>query len=178
MRIALDFDGVLADTNGSWLREYNLEFGKDLKLSDLDVWDFFVKFDMSKNKMMDIFGRAWSTTEKLSPLEPDLTSKTKIISEYGLVDVVSHVPDRYYDDLKRWLAIHRVVYNDLILTKSKYELEYDVFIDDSPKNARELTSRNKLCLLYNQFWNESVRENLYTKRIYNLHHAIHMLKNG
>ena len=39
----------------------------------------------------------------------------------------------------------------------KADLDYDLFIDDSPLNAEKFTLKNKKFLLYNQPWNQNIQ---------------------
>ena len=56
----------------------------------------------------------------------------------------------------------------------KADLDYDVFIDDSPLNALKFLQNNKKVILYSQPWNQHITENnIY--RISNLSEAVKKL---
>jgi 5'(3')-deoxyribonucleotidase len=42
-RICIDIDGVLANLISPWIEKYNIEYNDNLKVSDIDVWDWHVK---------------------------------------------------------------------------------------------------------------------------------------
>lgn len=178
MRIALDFDGVMSHTMNSWCVEANKLLGTNYSIRDIKQWEFFNDFGMPMDKAFEIFDLAWSKPDMLLPLEQDLWQKTKMLNNIGTVDIVSAVPEKHKESIAIWLQKHGIRYNDLILTQKKCDLDYGVFIDDSPSNAQKLEKQNKNLLLYNQPWNRHLHDNLYRKRIYNLYHAIDVLKNG
>jgi hypothetical protein len=53
----------------------------------------------------------------------------------------------------------------------KADLDYDVFIDDSPLNAEKFLTNNKKVILYSQPWNQNFSENN-INRVSNLSEAI------
>jgi len=57
----------------------------------------------------------------------------------------------------------------------KANLDYDIFIDDSPLNARNILQHNKKIILYSQPWNKHILENN-IHRISNLSDAIEKIK--
>jgi uncharacterized HAD superfamily protein len=57
----------------------------------------------------------------------------------------------------------------------KADLDYDVFIDDSPLNALRILQRNKKVILYSQPWNKHISENQ-IHRISNLSEAVEKIK--
>ena len=57
----------------------------------------------------------------------------------------------------------------------KADLDYDVFIDDSPLNAIKFLENNKKMILYSQPWNQHIcNDKLF--RISNLSEAIEIIK--
>ena len=56
----------------------------------------------------------------------------------------------------------------------KADLDYDVFIDDSPLNALKIIQQNKKIILYSQPWNQHISEKE-VFRISNLSEAIEKL---
>ena len=57
----------------------------------------------------------------------------------------------------------------------KADLDYDVFIDDSPLNAIKFLENNKKMILYSQPWNQHI-SNPKLYRISNLYEAIEIIK--
>jgi hypothetical protein len=57
----------------------------------------------------------------------------------------------------------------------KADLDYDVFIDDSPLNTIKFLENNKKVILYSQPWNQHISNNGLS-RISNLSEAIEIIK--
>jgi hypothetical protein len=57
----------------------------------------------------------------------------------------------------------------------KADLDYDVFIDDSPLNVSNFLQHNKKVILYSQPWNKHLSEKQIPK-ISNLSEAIELIK--
>ena len=185
MKIALDFDGVLAHTMKSWVRICNeMDNGvKHLTVRDIDRWSFFKKWNMSIDDAFVIFDKAWSEWEELESLEQDIYQKTHMLCNLGQTDIVTNVSEKWRSAVLKWLSFYKVEYNKLIFSKEKWKLDYDIYIDDSPSNADKIIRAGKICLLYNQPWNRGVIEkesNIEfdgtTYRIYSLYNAIDMIR--
>ncbi|MEM2781996.1 MAG: hypothetical protein QXG45_04675, partial [Nitrososphaerota archaeon] len=58
----------------------------------------------------------------------------------------------------------------------KSELDYDVYIDDSPINAEEIASAGKYVALYDRPWNRDVKDTDRIKRVTNLEGAYLFIK--
>ena len=49
MKIAVDLDGVLAESMLVWCDRANKEFGTHLSMKDLDSWSWWKRFPISKD---------------------------------------------------------------------------------------------------------------------------------
>ena len=82
--------------------------------------------------------------------------------------------------VKSWLNHHDISYDNYVSVidgPMKADLDYDVFIDDSPLNAVKFLDNNKKVILYSQPWNQHVSENK-IHRISNLSEAITKIKSS
>jgi 5'(3')-deoxyribonucleotidase len=153
-KIALDFDNVLADTMTGWINYYNKQFGRSLKKADITLWKFWElkSIGMEKGDSDRIFEEVWFRWQELRPLESNVGSTVKKLGELGDLDIVTAAKG----EINEWLRFHNVRHKNLIKTRSskKAELDYDIFIDDSPDDALEFGKRKKVCLLYDQPWNQ------------------------
>ena len=75
LRIALDLDGVLAETMTAWCQKANQEFGTRLKLDDLDTWASWKKLGVTKDQFYRLLDEAWDDWENVPPTEPRLAGK-------------------------------------------------------------------------------------------------------
>lgn len=182
MKIALDFDGVLSHTMKRWVAVYNTKPNKHAEIStrDIDKWAFFENWGMNLEEAFGIFDECWRDWEKLEPLEPDQWQKTKMLCNLGEMDIVTAVTEKYLPNIETWARCKGLHYNKLIHSNSKQDLDYDIYIDDSPKNILEIFDAGKVALMYNQPWNRHVEELQNHKggiiRIYNLYHAIDVIR--
>jgi 5'(3')-deoxyribonucleotidase len=152
LKIALDFDNVLADTTGAWVRYYNKKYKKSIKKSDLTEYYFWNSLNISREEAFEIYSIVWSNWQNLDLLEEDCVSTVNELSEIAEVHVVTSA----LTDVKNWTAERGLKFNKIEYTQQKSELNYDIFIDDSPYVVLDILKRKKLCLLYDQPWNKSI----------------------
>ncbi len=182
MKIALDFDGVLSHTMKRWVEIFNEKYSKKysrmITIRDINEWAFFEDWGMDKDEAFEIFDQCWENWDKLEPLETDLWQKTKMLCNIGEVDIVTSVNPQWMPHIRSWLEKHGVHFNKVLHSKEKHKLDYDVYIDDSPQNIREMAEAGKWVLMINQPWNRGVKEEGKIVRCYNLYHVIDVLRNG
>jgi len=182
MKIALDFDGVLAHTMKRWCEVCNGLSNKAplVGVRDIEHWHFYKDFGLTKVEAFDIFDIVWQNWQKLEPMEPDLGQKTHMLNNLGQVDIVTSIHADKVLFIRQWLARHKIEFKELIFSEDKYNLDYDVFIDDSPENVTKAYENHKQCLLYNQPWNRDVPNKIGSvigiRRVYNLYHAIDAIR--
>ena len=120
----------------------------------------------------------WKNWNSIPPTEKNLSSVTKDLSNLGQVDIVT-ARERSTDSfVKNWLNHHNISYDNYVSVidgPMKANLDYDVFIDDSPLNALNIIQHNKKIFLYSQPWNKNILEKGIYK-ISNLSEAVEKLK--
>jgi len=182
LKIALDFDGVLAYTQEAWVHHYNnseycYEWIDDP--NQFKKWNDMLKFVTAK-EMAEIFDKCWERWEELRPMEYSLGDTTKELSKEHNVDIVTCANKEYRGEITRWLGYRGVQYETLVFTNRKWSLPYELFIDDSPIVARELEryKGDKQLFLYDHPWNRSydIVGTYHARRIYNLRHALDILE--
>ena len=178
LRIALDVDGVLADTMRLWIRLWNREKGQKLSYEDLVEWDFWKKLGISSDEFMRIMNKAWRMWREIPPTEPDLAEKVARIKSFGRLDILTARPRETEKYTLRWLEAHRIPFDEYVWIESsrlKASLDYDAFIDDSPLIVDGCVIRRRLLLLYDRPWNRRVPEGRHVRRIKSLDEAYHIL---
>lgn len=178
MKIALDFDGVLSHTMKSWVNEFNiLHPSKKTTIKDIQQWAFFEHepFNINFDEAFEIFDYCWKHWENLDALEVDQDWKVEELGKLGKLDIVTSVV-KNKEGVRKWLAEHKIPFNDIVYVQKKWELKYDYFIDDSPSNAQHIKDEGKVCILYDQLWNKDVVTNGKIKRAYSLNHAYDIIK--
>jgi len=179
MKIALDVDGVLADVIQSWLNYSNSIRGEILK-HEITDWDFWKKFQINRYDFYSELSSCWGNWDSIPPTEANLSSVTKNLSELGQVDIVT-ARERSTDSyVKNWLEHFDISYDNYVSVidgPMKADLDYDVFIDDSPLNALKIIAQNKKMILYTQPWNQRIREKQ-IHRVSNLSEAVNEIKSS
>ena len=177
MKIALDVDGVLADVIKSWLN-YSNTIRPKISKHDISDWDFWKKFQINRFDFYTELSSSWKDWNSIPPTEENLSTVTKNLSNLGQVDIVT-ARERSTDSfVKNWLNHHNISYDNYVSVidgPMKADLDYDVFIDDSPLNAAKFLKNNKKVILYSQPWNQHVSENQ-LHRVSNLLEAIEKIK--
>ena len=153
MKIALDVDGVLADVIVSWINYSNL-IRPDISKNQVTDWEFWKKFDIDPFDFYSELSSCWKNWQSIPTTQKNLSDITKNLSTLGQVDIVTA---RERDG------------------PMKADLDYDVFIDDSPLNAIKFLENNKKVILYSQPWNQHISNNKIF-RISNLSQAIEKIK--
>ncbi len=181
MKIALDLDGTLADIIGVWLTEYNSKNGKRLEYDSIDRWDFWIRLGYTPTRFFRELSNCWKRWHLIKPIEERVGESVEELNKIGRVDIVTARDAESSIYAKEWLRHNNIRYNNFVLVakgSDKAELDYDVFIDDSPINARKISSYNKLVLLYDQPWNRDIKANDKIIRIRYLLDALKYIKNG
>ena len=173
LKIALDVDGVLADVIESWL-SYNNKIRPIISKSQISEWDFWKNHDINKFDFYNELSICWKSWENIPPTENNIASATKQLSNIGSVDIVTARDESTHNDVKNWLKLHKINFNNYVgvlegIEKSK--LDYDIFIDDSPLNAKSMLEEEKSVILYSQPWNMSFDDDR-VARIHELKNAV------
>ena len=177
MKIALDVDGVLADVIQSWLN-YSNSIRQEILKSDITDWDFWRKYNINRYNFYDELNSCWENWLSIPPTEDNLSLVTKNLSNIGQVDIVTAREHSTNSFVKNWLKHFDISYDNYVSVidgPMKADLDYDVFIDDSPLNALKILQHNKKVILYSQPWNKHISENQ-IHRISNLSEAVEKIK--
>ncbi len=135
LKIAVDLDGVLAESMLVWCDRVNREFGKHLKMEDLDSWSSWQKFSISKDDFYRILDESWDEWQTIPPTEPEIARKVARIEKFGDLDIVTGRSKMTVEAAKSWVDSQRVQYRRFVRVlgwRDKTLLDYDVYIDDAP----------------------------------------------
>ena len=162
LKIAVDLDGVLAETMETWCKHANEFLGTNLKLADLDTWASWRKLGISREQFFQFLDEAWDDWQSIPPTEPRLAEKVGKIARSGQIDVVTGRSKESVKAAKSWLAEQEIPYRRFVRVpgwKDKIFLNYDIYIDDAPE-LMPLISRNPTMwgILYSRPWNRTVPE--------------------
>jgi len=163
-RIAIDLDGVLADTMAACCKIINMRYATNFKVSSFNRWKAWETAGISKDEFFHILDQAWFEWRSIPPTEEKLAEKVGKLLEFSSVDIVTGRSAETVPSAKSWLETQEIRFNTFIRTNTgmeKVDLNYDVFIDDSPELMSALSSKpDGFAILYTQPWNRGVREGL------------------
>ncbi len=177
MKIALDVDGVLADIIYVWLEQYNKSQKKSITREDIVQWDFWKELGFDKYEFYEELSNCWSRWMEVPPMEQGIANAVENLHSVGTVHIVTARDAASTKYVKQWLEHNGINYNDYVPVLSgrdKADLDYDIFIDDSPHNVIGIASKGKNALLYDQPWNRSVSDPKIV-RIKKLQEAVNMI---
>lgn len=176
MLISIDLDGVLSDSMGLWIQIWNASNYPKLNYEDISEWDFWRRLGLDEKRFSEIFDEVWSNWEKLQPLEQNVAQTVDKLNEIGVVDIVTGRPSRNRPYIIKWLKKHGIKYRRILIgVEKKSSYFYDVYIDDSPIQALEISSIGRIFLLRDQPWNRHVEPNKFIRRIRSLAEAYEVL---
>ena len=136
------------------------------------------KFKINKYDFYEELSLCWKNWDSIPPTEDNLSIVTENLSNFGQVDIVTARELSTDTFVKNWLKLHDVTYQNYVSVidgPMKAELDYDIFIDDSPLNAIKFLKNKKNVFLYSQPWNQHITDpNI--QRIFTLSEVIEKLK--
>jgi len=160
LRVAVDVDGVLAETMEAWIKTFNKLHGTRFKLKDIDSWASWIKFGISKDEFYQILEGTWENWIDIPPTEPDLAVKVQRAERYGILDIVTGRTQRTVPAVKQWLTSQGIKYNRFVRVpgwRYKIALGYDVYIDDAPELMPMIPpTPGAFGILYQRPWNMHV----------------------
>jgi len=157
LRIGVDLDGVLAEAMIVWCELYNKRYGGSLMFDDIRAWEVWKIVKITRDQFFRLLDDSWLEWERMPPTEEDVGEQVRRLREFGTVDVVTGRSMRTVTQAKEWLKAHEIPYDRFVRTEStlaKIRLDYDVFVDDSPRLMERIASRSTaLGILYTRPWN-------------------------
>ena len=161
-RIAVDLDGVLADTIVPCCRIINSAHGTNFEVSSFNQWNAWEVAHIPKDEFLRSLDSAWHDWRTIPPTEENLEHKVARLLPLAGVDIVTGRSPETVTSAKSWLRFHRIEYNSFVRTNStldKAKLSYEVFIDDSPELMYALSATpGRHGILYTQPWNKQLPE--------------------
>lgn len=146
MKIALDLEGVLADTKHVVVHSDD----NPLTLKNYYKWGFSQEdYEIFRRESHNAWVHRW---KDIPTVEPNLSLFVSKLNELGTVDILTRRTG-VDEEVRNWLDLHNIEYNEFIPTDTnKSEFDYDEFIDDNPMMIGEVGSQ----LLRDRLWNRSV----------------------
>jgi uncharacterized HAD superfamily protein len=161
LRIAVDLDGVLADTIVTVCRILNEKRRMPLSVESFNQWNAWEIAGISRDEFFNVLDEAWFSWKEVPPTEGNLAEKVDRIREFGLVDIVTGRSPGTVRPAKHWLEKAGIQYDSFVrsynTTDGKAQLNYDVYVDDNAELMSMLAARpHATGILYLQPWNRNV----------------------
>ena len=162
LKIAVDLDGVLAESMLVWCERANKELGTHLRMEDIDSWSWWKRTLVSKDDFYRILDESWDEWSAIPPTEPDIAAKVSRIEKFGDLDIVTGRSKRTVEAARSWVDSQKIPYRRFVRVlgwRDKIFLNYNVYIDDAP-DLMPLISQNPTAwgILYERPWNRSVEK--------------------
>ncbi len=161
-QIAVDLDGVLANTMESCCKIVNKRHSAHFEVSSFTQWKAWETANISKDEFFRALDEAWFEWRSIPPVKKKLAEKVGRLLRFANVDIVTGRSPETVTPAKSWLKSQRIVYNAFVRTNSTIEkvtLNYDLLIDDSPELITSLTAKPYgYAILYTQPWNKEIQE--------------------
>ncbi|MBD3263067.1 hypothetical protein GF374_01665 [Candidatus Woesearchaeota archaeon] len=181
MKIALDVEGTIANPHLFFLEWYNKENNTNYTLNDITKWGYPQKnFNMSIEYFHEIIDKTWREKWDKIPLTEDyLATNIALLYQFNTLDIVT-CRVSCEDEIKKFLEKRIIKYDNFVgvegSTTNKVKLDYNIFIDDSPKLAEKANIFKKPVLLYDRPWNQKIKDTTYIKRVHNFNEITATLK--
>ncbi len=156
-RIAVDLDGVLAETMVAFCRILNERHSTKLRVESFVRWSAWEIAGITKDEFFRTLDEAWFDWKRIPPTEDDLFEKMAQLKKFGEVDIVTGRSMNTVSYARAWLRHHSIPHDSFVRTEStnaKVNLDYDLFIDDSADLMSLLASSlDRYGILYLRPWN-------------------------
>lgn len=175
MKLAIDLDGVLADASEIWIPIFQKRFNIQILKNQINSWNFWEQFGLQYNDFEEVFDEAWADWQNVKETENNISEKIIQLRNFGQVDLVTARNKKTMGFVNKWLEYKKIQLDNVIVVdanKSKAILDYNIFLDDSPIQVKQIAHSKKIALVYNQPWNREIKENNNIIRVKNLFDVI------
>jgi len=159
LRVAVDLDGVLADTMVTFCEILNQHHSTQFTVNSFVQWNAWQIAHITKGEFFRTLDEAWFEWENIPPVHHHIGEAVEGIHRFGRIDVVTGRSQATVQPAMNWLKEHKIPYDTFVRTastKAKARLSYDVFIDDSAELMSLVASSLDKCgILYTQPWNRN-----------------------
>jgi len=152
MKIALDFDNVLADTCGTTLKL----IGKGHTLDDITKYNFAPIVGLSEKELWSYFLLAWDDITKLEPIDyAHAPTVIKYLQKEGYeIEVLTAVGKEMVSEWLHYWGYPYMKVNYSGAGKPKQIGKFDMIVDDKPDHCQTFYDMNKLAVIFDRPWNK------------------------
>ncbi len=167
--IGIDIDGVIGDSDKTFRKYLNKEFGFNLKRSDITKFMYEDILDVPKSKIK----KFWENfTEKKLWLEIPLLQNAKssidyLKDKYNVI-IITARPEKLKDMTVEWLEKNQIQYDDLIFIDEQNKeskiskifqknINLRFHIEDRAEYAVEFAKAEIKVILFDYPWNKNIK---------------------
>jgi uncharacterized protein len=161
MKIGLDIDGVLADSDPAFRAHMKELFQRPFSRKDVVCYDYQECFDFSEDQF-DLFWETFTEQGKWEKIKvmPGVKKFLRYIKAKDIT-VITARPKELKKQTIRWLKINRISYQKLIFMSREskhhdvllHNLKFDYFVEDRFEFSKDLADLGIKVLLLNYPWN-------------------------
>ena len=162
LKIGLDFDGVIANTQRTKLEIAAQQFGKYVDMRDCNR-SGFIKAGFTE-KQYEKFQKIVYGTYDIRPVQGCLTHLRKLIEQEHEISITSYRLHKGYEIIENFLINNRldIPMDNVICTnnlpKSKFISSLDVFVDDRTEHLNDLRNNATKLILFDRPYNREEKE--------------------
>ena len=141
MRLGIDLDGVVADFNAGWMARYNEDFDAELTPEMVVTWDAFVdltRFDSSSEFWKWARNGDGPGLFRELPVYPGAVESLTRMSRNHEIVIITTKPRWANTETFAWIADNAIPTREVHITRNKWEVDCDVYLDDGPHNLESL----------------------------------------
>jgi len=159
--LCVDIDGVTAATVESWLREAGKEYGIHKRKEDITNYDMGKSLGVPSKLVLEIFKKVWADYKEIELVDQHAPEVLSILrNKFYIYIVTASVAND--ESIRSWLELNKISYDKLMHLsneKEKLSISGDIFVEDNPSIAIELSRKGKEVILMEQDWNKSLAGN-------------------
>jgi uncharacterized HAD superfamily protein len=158
--LALDVDGVLADTYTPFCRLLSEKVGRQVEKSDLTLYGIGAAFGIPQQDIREMLGSIWADWSKISPLEEDIHATFDNLRELFSVVIATARSAETIHHVRSWLQHINLKYDEFYpVTRpaDKVNLKFDVLVDDYIRNVEDAVNAGRTGILYAQPYNNRLK---------------------
>lgn len=153
--IGIDFDGTISEPIPNVLALLNKRYNKNFSLGDVKKFWYNDLYGITKDELSSAYAEVLINNEKIELVEqevPSIINELNKICDIYLV-TYSFAKEQY---LANWLREHGIHIKGIFIAKNKADLKRaELFIDDSPHNALDLSRSGKKVIFLKKWYYDS-----------------------
>lgn len=158
--LAVDVDGVLADTYTPFCKLLSEKVGRQIQKSDLTLYGIGAAFGIPQQSIREMLSRVWADWPRISPVEEHIHDTFDKLRELFSIVIATARSAETIHHVKSWLHHVNLEYDNFCpVTRpaDKVGLKFDVLVDDYIKNVEDAINAGRTGILYAQPYNDRLK---------------------